>query len=147
MTYAEFVNVFAILAVQLRATDCDESTSRAYYHALKDQSLESIQSSAVELARESGRRFFPTTAEWLTAAKESKTRVFRDHLLSAREDPWRTECERCDDTGWTLHTCAGDDFCGRRQPHYAHDFVKPCYCRPTNRTWQRHNVFGHGPSA
>lgn len=27
--------------------------------------------------------------------------------------------------------------CQRRQPHLPHDYVEPCVCRPTNRTWQR----------
>lgn len=146
MELREFSNVFGILAIQLRATDADEATVRAYFHALKDQSLESIQCAAVALAKEPGRRFFPTTAEWVTAAAESRTRVFREHLLTAREEPWRLECERCEDTGWSIHSCSGDDFCGRQKKHYAHDFARVCPCRPTNRTWQRHNVVGRGAS-
>lgn len=146
MSYADFAKVFGVLAVQLRATDVDATTIRAYFHVLKDQALEAIQRSAAALAREPGRKFFPTTAEWLTAAVESNARVFREHLLSARDEPWRLDCERCEDTGWTLHTCDGDDFCGRQKKHYAHDLAKVCACRPTNRTWQRHNVFGRGGS-
>lgn len=147
MELKDFANVFGILAMQLRATDADEATMRAYYHALKDHSLESVQGSAVALAKEPGRRFFPTTAEWSDAAREARTTVFRDHLLTAREEPWKLECERCDDTGWAISSCSGDDFCGRKHKHMPHDFAKICPCRPTNRTWQRHQHVGRGASA
>lgn len=141
-----FANVFGVLAIQLRATDVDEATVRAYYHALSDLTLESIQASAVAFSREPGRRFFPTTAEWRDAANTARLTVFREHLLSHREEPWRLECERCEDTGWTIHDCAGDTFCGRQKAHYAHTFARPCACRPTNRTWQRHQTIGRSPS-
>lgn len=59
---------------------------------------------------------------------------------TTREDGWRDECGACQDTGWELHECHGGErgFCGRRQNHAAHSYVEVCTCRPTNRTYQRH---------
>lgn len=147
MTLKDFSKVFGVLATQLRATDSDEATVRAYYEALKDQPLGELQCAAVALAKEPGRRFFPTTAEWLDAAMAARSRVFREHLLSAREEPWRLDCDNCEDTGWAISSCEGDTFCGRTKKHAPHDFAKPCPCRPTNRTYQRHNTVGRGASA
>jgi len=146
MSYADFANVFAVLALQLRATDADEAMVRAYYDVLKNFTLESVQRSAQALARETDRRFFPTTAEWATAAGEARTSALRQHLLTSREEPWQVECELCEDTGWRLSTCDGDDYCGRRHPHQPHGLARICPCRPTNRTYQRHHTFGRTAS-
>jgi hypothetical protein len=34
--------------------------------------------------------------------------------------------------------------CGKRESHYPHAFTKPCGCRATNRTYQRHSAIGGG---
>lgn len=146
MQLNDFANVFGVLALQLRAGDTDEATVRAYYEALKEFQLESIQRSAANLATEQDRRFFPTTAEWASAAQVARTQLLRANLLTAREQPWQFECLACEDTGWTLHQCEGDEICGRRHLHLAHSFAKPCFCRPTNATYQRHHQVGRTSS-
>lgn len=41
---------------------------------------------------------------------------------------WKYLCATCDDLGLEMHRCPGDATCGRSNPHYAHDFGKPCWC-------------------
>lgn len=144
MTLAQFSQTFALLAVQLRATDTDELTIRGYYEALKDAPLEMIQASARAFAQEPGRKFFPTTAEWFQVAHESSVAALRKRLPAARETPWHYDCAHCDDTGWEPFSCPGDVTCGRDRPHAPHAYVRPCPCRPVNQTWQRHQHFGSG---
>jgi hypothetical protein len=58
---------------------------------------------------------------------------------------WHDECTRCGDTGWAEFWCGEgqntmrhqEGHCGRRRPHSGHSWVEPCFCRPTNRTYQR----------
>lgn len=152
MTEREFGNVFATLAIQLRWMDADVVAVKSYYEALKDLPLEAVQASAAEIARtgyldekgEHRTRFFPTSADWRTVAQKATVDVFRKALPAVRDEPWRVECEACDDTGWELFECTGDAFCGRQKTHAAHTFVRVCPCRPTNRTYQRHQKFGAG---
>lgn len=144
MTLAQFSETFALLAVQLRATDTDEATIRGYYEALKDSPLEAVQAGARAFSREPGRRFFPTTAEWIQVARDASVESLRKALPAARDEPWRYDCEPCSDTGWEPFRCAGDASCGRVKPHLAHDYVRICPCRATNKTWQRHQRFGSG---
>lgn len=57
-----------------------------------------------------------------------------------REAGWTDECGACQDTGWEIRQCHGGEraFCGRRTRHAAHTYAETCSCRPTNRTFQRH---------
>jgi len=144
MSEREFGNVFAKLAIQLRWMDADAVAIRSYFDALKDLSLEAVQASATELAREPGRRFFPTSGEWREVAHKFAAKQIREALTPARDEPWVSECAACDDTGWEPFECTGDSFCGRQKKHAHHTFVRVCACRPTNRTFQRHQRFGGG---
>lgn len=61
-----------------------------------------------------------------------------------RIEPWKYLCTRCDDCGWTFHTCTpetpcgrpfklansrgGDDWTGRGRCTPGHSFVLPCWC-------------------
>lgn len=69
--------------------------------------------------------------------------VFVDHLrmLAAehRGEPWRFDCDGCEDTGWVYHACPGDLPCGCPHEHDAHNVVTVCPCRATNPTYQRHH--------
>lgn len=189
MTEAEFLRVFNRLCVALREPQDDSGmTQRIYFEALKDLSLEALQAGATGLQRETGRRFFPTTAEWRDAARpyQASQRIALA-LPAGRDQPWREECTRCGDTGWIEGlTCEGGmdawpqalektrrgaqthngrairgnqrpvgfvgavpdrpphhAVCGRTRPHLPHTYTEPCACRPTNRTYQRHQA-AHG---
>ena len=144
MTEREFSTVFALLAIQLRLTDADELTIRSYYEALKVVPLEAVKVSATAFAREAGRKFFPTSAEWYAAAGQYHQEMLRKALQDPQRGPWRCDCGACEDTGWELFDCPGDASCGRKQVHARHTYVRVCTCRPTNRTWMRHNRFGAG---
>lgn len=143
---AQFLKVFNRLCVALREPADDSGiTQGVYFDALKDLPLPAVDAGAVTLTREKGRRFFPTTAEWRTAAEEAQEAQLRKAVQPARSEPWRLECERCEDTGWILGLeCDGGDYCGRRKVHAPHSFVRECPCRPTNRTYQRNKNFGGG---
>jgi hypothetical protein len=47
-----------------------------------------------------------------------------------RQEPWRFNCEQCEDRGLVMSTCPGvaEATCGRERPHLAHDFGRPCWC-------------------
>lgn len=144
-TSAEFLTVYNRLSVALREPQDDSGiTQGVYFDALKDVPLEALTAGAETLAREPGRRFFPTTAEWRTAAQAWRMSTFRAHETEVDRVEWRHECSGCEDTGFTFHECAGGQTgaCGRRRKHAAHSFVRVCPCRPTNRTYQRHHS-GH----
>lgn len=103
MTLAEFGNIFGILALQLRCTDADEATIRAYYAALKDLTLELVQMAAERLAREPGPNaaWFPKTAEWrdlvFTIARER--RIDQQNRLTHLHRRGSFLCTVCEDTG------------------------------------------------
>lgn len=109
MTLVEFGNVFALLAVQLRATDADEATIRGYYEALKHLELEFVQMAATELAQSA--EWFPKTSEWreMTAKVEYNRLEAQRALLRKLPTPL---CLACSDTGWDrsdddrVHRCA-----------------------------------------
>lgn len=50
-----------------------------------------------------------------------------------RMEPWHFNCETCSDYGYEWFKCPGDETCGRRNPHAAHSYVRPCFC-PKGRT-------------
>lgn len=138
LTEPEFLRVFNRLMLALGGREDDTGvTQDVYFEALKDLSLEALDAGALALMKEPGRKWFPTTAEWRTAATQAQDAALRQ-TLSHRDEPWHLECEDCADTGWILGlTCAGDDTCGRKFHHLPHDYVKPCWCRETNRTYAR----------
>lgn len=141
MTLAEFTPVCLRLARQLR-TEIAADDVRDYAEALAAYDRVDLAAAATAIAVEPGRRFFPSTAEWAERAKKTQ----RERLLAQPPDrePWRVECEGCDDTGWRFRTCDGEHrICGRAAAHGEHAFVEACDCRPTNRTYQRH----HAPEA
>lgn len=144
-TDAEFLVIFNRLAVALREQQ-DESgiTQGVYYDALKDLPLKAVELGATALMKEADRRFFPTTAEWRTAAERAHLVLLREAVQPARREPWHFDDDACGDTGWQLHECDGSSLCGRTKPHTPHDYVTICPCRPTNRTFQRHRQFGAG---
>lgn len=142
---AEFARAFNRLAVALREPSDDSGvTVGIYFDALKDLPVTALEAGALTLMREPGRRFFPTTAEWRTAAQAALDQQLRAAVTPARAAPWQDECETCSDTGWKYEDCPGDRTCGREKTHNAHRFVRACVCRATNRTFQRHQRFGGG---
>jgi len=105
VTLEEFTDVFAPLAIQLRATDADEATIRVYYAALKDLDLELVQMAAAEFARRPGENqaWFPKTAEWRDAVgRIDAERSERQWQLiqQRRHRGLEPLCRACDDTGW-----------------------------------------------
>lgn len=140
MTLDEFMRSFGVLCAQL-APQTDPAIGLAYYEALKGEPLPAVQAAATSLARESGRRFLPTTAEWLDAIRRVQKGAVTQAAHQARSEPWRLECERCEDTGWELLQCP-DVPCGTARTHYAHSYAVPCACRASNRTYQRRRMVG-----
>lgn len=99
MTFSQFSEIFALLAVQLRCTDAEDATVRAYHMALKDIEPEFVAMAAHRLARTA--EWFPKTSEWremaMTVAKDRRAELAdRMRKLPA------PLCAACDDTGWEL---------------------------------------------
>lgn len=101
MTLAEFANVFGVLALQLRFTEADEATIRAYFEVLKECELEFVQMAATRFATCTGENasWFPKTAEWreATAKVEADRHEQQRAILRSLTDPL---CTACRDTGW-----------------------------------------------
>jgi hypothetical protein len=137
-----FLQAFNRLCVALQSPQ-DESgaTQAVYWQALGDLPIAALETAAIALMREGGRRFFPTTGEWRAQAELVRAAQLREALDSGRGAPWVLECERCEDTGWvTGHLCDGGTACGRKRPHLPHEWATPCFCRPMNRTYRRHQA-------
>lgn len=144
-TDAEFLSIFNRLCVALREQQDDSGVTQGiYFDALKDLPIAALDEGAAALAKQGGRRFFPTTAEWREAAEVAHVQQLKAAVQPARDEPWHLECEHCEDTGWERFECTGDLTCGRRNKHFAHVYARACTCRPTNRTYQRHAHFGAG---
>jgi hypothetical protein len=112
MTLAEFAEVFAVLAMQLRQTDADEATIRAYYAALKDVEPDFLRMAALRLATDAA--WFPKTSEWRAlAATIERERVEAQRAL-LRDLPVAL-CAACDDTGWTRDADNRVSRCGCQQ--------------------------------
>lgn len=145
-TAEEFLVLFNRLCVALREPADDSGvTQREYFTCLRDLPFAAVSAGADALKKEPGRKFFPTTAEWRTAAEKAHEALLRG-AVKPRDEPWHDECAACQDTGWESHECDGGDrgVCGRKKTHAPHSFVVPCPCRPMNRTYQRHQKFGVG---
>jgi hypothetical protein len=143
MTEQEFGEVFVKLAKQLRCHDADLVSILSYYEPLKRYSLATMKASASRLALEPGRKFMPTTGEWADIANLVDREKLQAAIPPPRDEPWKFDCETCLDTCWSFKPCTGaNGFCGRRKPHYEHEYVERCRCWPNNRTWQRHNSVG-----
>lgn len=101
MTLEEFADVFAVLAIQLRQTDADEATIRAYFEPLKALEIATVRLAAERLSREA--EWFPKTSEWLTMVSRIRyeRRQALDAVLRRLSMPL---CEACRDTGMALGT-------------------------------------------
>ena len=143
-TEGDFLRVFNRLCVALREPPDDTGvTQQTYFELLHDLPIAALEAGASVLMKEPGRRFFPTSAEWRTAADRAQTEQLREALPTGRENPWVHECSGCEDTGWKYHACP-EEPCGRGFKHAPHDYVTVCPCRASNRTFQRHQKFGAG---
>jgi hypothetical protein len=148
-----FAQTMNRLSVALREKDPDAVQMRVYFEALQPIPIEAVEASALEIAQrgvldeKTGQRrrgFFPTSAQWYDAAQLAMKDYLRKALPPVRSEPWRYDCVLCDDTGWEYFSCSGDSLCGRTTTHAAHPYVRPCPCRATNPTYQRHHHFGAG---
>lgn len=125
MTLEAFAKIFALLAVQLRQTDADEATIRAYYESLKDIEPEFLAWAAKKLATSA--EWFPKTSEW----REAATAVERDRIIAQKAlllklvEPL---CVACRDTGWEL------------LPRYP-EAVRRCACQ--QQRWRE--ILGRAP--
>lgn len=138
MTFQEFAPIYLALSRSLQHTKADPEEITAYFHVLETFETPHVGRAALALARDGGRRFFPTTSEWAEKAAAAAADT-RSHEL-AEPRTWKTECERCDDTGWAREECPGTEICGRRHGHQPHAVVRACPCRLTNRTYRRHHA-------
>lgn len=136
---ARFMQAFNRLAVAVRlpADQTDAAMQRVYWDGLADIPLEAVEDAARDLALDA--QWFPKLSEWRTLAEKAKHgRMLKAALPSPRDEPWKAECETCDDTGWEFFVCPAESpTCERVTPHLPHSYTRPCYCRPTNRTYQR----------
>ena len=123
MTLAQFSQMFALLAVQLRQVDADEATIRGYFEALKDIEPEFLAMAAKQLATSA--EWFPKTSEWRAAAAKVAKQRKDEHAAMLRRLP-APLCTACDDTGW-----ARDE----------RDRVSPCSCR----TLRQLEILGRRP--
>jgi hypothetical protein len=130
VTLRAFAEIFALLAVQLRQTDADESLIRGYYEGLQDLEPELVKVAAERLARTA--EWFPKTSEWRAVAeaiRRERIDAQREHLRRAPQPL----CSVCDDTGWESIKVAGSGQSVRR--------VRPCTCREQ----RRRERLGHVP--
>lgn len=126
MTAGQFAVVMSTLAMQLRATDVDEATIRAYYMALKDLELEFLALAATRMAQQGGsatgdsRHWFPKTSEWraLAGTIEGERTLALQAVLRKLPTPL---CLVCNDTGWEQVT-------DHNNPRWKH-----CACRKLRR--------------
>lgn len=143
------------VATRLPADEGDPVMKQTYWEGLSELPIEAVEVAAANLAKTLG--WFPKLAEWREAAKVHRSVLLDRALTPAREEPWKHECEDCEDTGWrTFHCVPGTDVnCGRPKcikGEYLHlqadgtvrviehDYVVRCPCRPTNATYRRrHN--------
>jgi hypothetical protein len=135
-----FSQCFNVLAKRLRVADVDAADLQSYYTALSHLPEWALEQGATELAIEKGRRFFPTTAEWASAADAAIQRRLRESLSHGRV--WQEECVSCHDSGWKEYHCTATSRCGRiwcekNGERYTHDYYAVCPCRPNNHTYQR----------
>lgn len=137
LDHGVFLQTFNRLAVALRESKADSSMQEVYFKALEDFTSAIVSQSALLLAKEPSRRFFPTTGEWVAAALTAKAETTRKFLASPHG--WTDECELCIDTGWQTFDCPTAP-CGKTREHTPHAYVTVCLCRSTNRTYQRHHA-------
>lgn len=97
MTLDQFSQIFALLAVQLRFTEADEATIRAYYEGLKDLEPEFVAEAARRFAKET--EWFPKTSEWRAMAKHVEYERTMEMAAMLRKLPVPL-CAACLDTGW-----------------------------------------------
>lgn len=133
-----FVQCFNRLAValQLPADKGDTAMQKIYWDALAALPVEAVEDA--ERWFTVNAKWFPKTSEWIERADLARAaRALAAALPAPREEPWKSECETCDDAGFEYIDCQGNDQCGRRFPHAKHKYVIKCICRSTNRTYQR----------
>lgn len=124
MSLQQFSEIFALLAVQLRFTDADETAIRGYYRALSDIEPELIAMAAQRFALGAsitdGQAWFPKAPEWraMAAKVEKDRREELDVILRKRRFAGEELCRACDDTGWARLESGG---------------VEPCECRKARR--------------
>ncbi len=134
-----FDQAFNLLAVACRDTKSDAVTKAVYFEALRAFPAEIVRAAALRLVQEPGRKFFPTTGEWIDGCLTAKADAARLGVDVQRTDPWHHDCPDCEDVGWLQFLCDGSKLCGRRRPHAAHAYISACPCRSTNPTYSRHH--------
>lgn len=132
---SEFAVIFDRLASQLRWLNYEPDDTQSFFEALRDLPPPLIRESAIRIGKESGRKYFPTTGEWREVVLKIEQELLRKQI-GVRT--WTVECTACDDSGWIFQECP-DEPCQRTKPHYPHTYATECFCRPTNRTFQRHH--------
>ena len=107
MTIEQFTNIYAVLALQLQASDTDTPSIRAYYRVLKDFEPALLQLAAEQLAETS--TWFPKSSEWLKTALMIKQdrRTKQQHAIQQLHRQGIELCEACGDTGWIRLTDSG----------------------------------------
>lgn len=128
MTFEQFAEMFALLALQLQKSDADEAMARAYFLGLQDLEPELVALAAQRLGKgatlnEKGEAWFPKAPEWRALA--GKIEGERAELLAQRlrqlHKAGQFACLACEDSTWQQVT----DHNSTRW--------KPCDCRKLRR--------------
>ena len=116
MTWDQFAELFASLALQLQKSDADEAMARAYFTALKGLEPELVTMAAQRMGQRGGAlngnspHWFPKSSEWKALAlkiegergAEVARRIREYHQLAHAP-----LCLACEDTGWIASTSQG----------------------------------------
>lgn len=113
MTYQEFVEIFALLAVQLQFSGADEATTKGYFKALSDLELELVAFAAQRFARgqlnAQGEAWFPKAPEWRAMAgkvEQDRTYQLSEVIRKRRITGADPLCGECQDTTWVFMQAA-----------------------------------------
>lgn len=144
MEFAQAFNRLAV-ATRLPAGEADAIMQQVYWNGLSDLPVDVVVAAADAMSRSA--EWFPKVSEWRGAASELRLQQIIQ-LPDGRDEPWRYECEVCNDTSWEILRCYPGTLknCGRRrcarggEGTYEHTYAVRCSCFGHNRTYQRQHV-------
>ena len=144
MTERDRIEFAALLAAMEIATGVLPDAARlpVYFDDLQGWPLEIVRQAAKRIRAQKHFRF-PASAAWLEECRV----VLRGRDGTIRTEPWRHDCDGCEDIGWQIRKCESGHRCGRarcqeielQKPDWWHDYAERCPCQPTNPTYQRHH--------
>lgn len=115
MTWEQFAEMFALLALQLQKSDADEAMGRAYFVALKALEPELVAMAAQRMGQQGGAtgtspHWFPKSSEWKALALKiegERYALMQHRIRDYHQAAHAVLCLVCEDTGWTVTTSQG----------------------------------------